>query len=127
MTRILLIALGGGLGSVLRYLMAGWTQSFVAGPFPVGTMAVNVSGCLIIGFANYLFSGPMPIQPEYRIGLTIGLLGGYTTFSTFGWETIALVNDGQGWRALGNVLLSVGLGLLGVWLGCRLAQRWAGV
>lgn len=127
MTRILLIALGGGLGSVLRYLMAGWTQSFVAGPFPVGTMVVNVSGCLIIGFANYLFSGPVPIQPEYRIGLTIGLLGGYTTFSTFGWETIALVNDGQGWRALGNVLLSVGLGLLGVWLGCRLAQRWAGV
>ncbi len=125
--KLLMIALGGGLGSVLRYLVAGWTQALIVGPFPIGTLVVNVSGCLAIGFVNYLFTGPVPIQPEYRIGLTIGLLGGYTTFSTFGWETLALTSDGQGWRALGNVLLSVGMGLLGVWLGCRLAQRWAGV
>jgi fluoride exporter len=127
MTRILLIAAGGGLGSVLRYLVAGWGQRLSNGSFPLGTLLVNVIGCLAIGFLNTAFSGPILIRQEYRIALTIGVLGGFTTFSAFGWETFSLAGDGQTVRALANVLLSIGLGLVAVWIGCRLAEKWFGV
>src|ERR1051325_4106279 len=102
MFRIVLIALGGGLGSVLRYLLGGWVQSQSRGAFPIGTLAVNVVGCLFIGFLNTVFSGPVLIKPEYRMGLTVGILGGFTTFSTFGWETFGAIDE----RAFGRALLN---------------------
>ncbi len=124
---IALITLGGGLGSVLRYLVAGWGQKLTAGTFPVGTLLVNVIGCLLIGFLNAAFNGPIPIRQEYRIALIIGILGGFTTFSAFGWETVSLANEGQHLRAALNIILSVTLGLVGVWIGVRLAQRCFGI
>lgn len=127
MVKLLLIAAGGGMGSVLRYLVAGWGQRLIAGPFPVGTMLVNIVGCFCIGFLNAAFSGPILIRQEYRIALTIGLLGGFTTFSAFGWETFALANDGQGIRAMMNLLLSVTLCFAAVWIGYRLAEKCFGV
>ncbi len=127
MLKLVLIFVGGGFGSLCRYGLAGWGQRLVSGSFPLGTLIVNVLGCFIIGFLNYLFSGSAYlIRPEYRIALTIGVLGGFTTFSTFGWETFAMANEGQGLRAVMNLLLSVTLGLSAVLVGYRLAENWLG-
>lgn len=127
MTKLVLIMLGGAIGSLLRYLIQGLGQELTKSTFPVGTLAVNIIGCFAIGVLNMVFSGPLPIRMEYRIGLTIGILGGFTTFSAFGWETFSLAKDGQGLWALMNLLLSVTLGFAAVWAGYRLAERWYGV
>ena len=126
MTKLLLIAAGGGAGAVLRYFVAGWGQSLTAGPFPLGTLAVNISGCFLIGLLGRAFAGPMLVPEEYRFALLVGLLGGFTTFSTFGWETFSMLNDGQVWRATANVLCSNALGLAAVWIGFRIAENWLG-
>ena len=127
MVKLGLIAAGSALGGVLRYLLQGLGQHWVEGAFPLGTLLVNVLGCFLIGFLNAAFTGPLLIREEYRIALTVGVLGGFTTFSAFGWETFALANDGQGVRALFNLMLSVTLGLTAVWGGYRLAEKWLGV
>ncbi|MBI2824009.1 MAG: fluoride efflux transporter CrcB [Planctomycetia bacterium] len=127
MTKLLLIAVGGGLGSVLRYGLQGAVQRIAGGGFPAGTLAVNAIGCLCVGFLTAMLTGPFLIREEYRIGLTVGVLGGFTTFSTFGLETFHLANDGQMRLALANVVLSCGLGFAAVWFGYRLAERWFGV
>jgi CrcB protein len=121
MTKLLFIAGGGALGSVLRYLVAGWGQRLTPGVFPLGTLLVNVTGCLLIGYLGTLFAGPAVVREEYRLALLIGLLGGFTTFSTFGYETWALLSDREWGLAGANVLLSNVLGLSAVWLGHRLA------
>lgn len=127
MLKYVLIVVGGGAGSALRYVMQGWGQKLTNGAFPAGTLVVNVLGCFAIGALNMLFSGPYPIRVEYRVGLLVGVLGGFTTFSAFGWETFAMANEGQAMRAILNVLLSVTLGLAAVWLGYRVAERLYGV
>jgi len=126
MLKVLLVGAGGALGSVLRYLVAGWGQKLANGAFPLGTLIVNVTGCFTIGFLNALFSGSVLIRQEYRIGLLVGVLGGFTTFSSFGWETFSMGNDGQGLRAIMNLLLSVTLGFSAVLAGYRLAEKWFG-
>ncbi len=127
MTKWALIAAGGAVGSVLRYALQGWAQRLAGGSFPVGTLAVNVLGCGVIGFLAAALTGPILVREEYRIGLTVGILGGFTTFSAFGLETFHLANDGQ-WRyAALNVGLSCALGMAAVWLGFRAAERWFGV
>jgi CrcB protein len=121
MIKLLFIAGGGALGSVLRYLAAGWGQRLTPGVFPLGTLLVNVTGCLLIGYIATLFAGPALIREEYRLAVLVGFLGGFTTFSTFGYESWALLADRE-WGLLGaNVLLSNVAGLIAVWLGHRLA------
>lgn len=127
MHKILLIAGGGALGSVLRYLIAGWIQKASNGAFPLGTFVVNLSGCLAVGFLGMILTGPILMREEYRIAILVGILGGYTTFSSFGRETFLLLADGQTGLALANVLLSNVLGLAGVWLGHRVGERLFGV
>lgn len=127
MTKYFLIAVGGAAGSVLRYSLQGWVQRLVNGGFPLGTLAVNVLGCLVLGFLAAAFTGPVLIREEYRVGLTIGVLGGFTTFSTFELEIFHLTNDGQFRLALANVLLSVGLGYAAVWAGYRFSEWWFGI
>jgi len=125
--RISLIFLAGGCGCVLRYGLAGWVQGLTGGRFPVGTLTVNVVGCLLIGLLAVAFTGPMPIREEYRLAILVGLLGGFTTYSTFGYETISLSNSGQFGLAALNLLLSNALGLAAVWAGARLAVMLWGV
>jgi fluoride exporter len=127
MLKILLIAVGGGAGAVLRFLVAGWGQRLTTGVFPVGTLTVNVGGCLAIGFLGAIFAGPWLVREEYRLAATVGLLGGLTTFSTYGLETVSMANDGQVEMALLNILASNALGLFAVWLGYRVAENWFGV
>jgi len=121
MFRLSLIFVAGGCGCVLRYGLAGWAQRLGNGSFPTGTLAVNVIGCVAIGFLASLFTGPMLIREEYRLAILVGLLGGFTTFSTFGYETINLTDNGQFGLAALNLILSNGLGLAAAWLGARLA------
>ena len=128
MLKFLLIAVGGAVGSILRYLVHGSVQRWVdplddGAVFPLGTLTVNVLGCLVIGMLTALFSGPWPLREEYRIGLTVGLLGGFTTFSTFGLESFGLVNQGNLRLALVYVLASCLLGFAAVLVGYRVVTR----
>jgi CrcB protein len=127
MHKLLLIFLGSGIGGICRYLLSGWTQRLANGSFPIGTMVVNVVGCFLIGFLVAAFAGRWLLREEYRIGLIVGILGGFTTFSAFGLETFRLTNDGQFALAALNVVLSCALGLAAVWFGYRLAEVWLGV
>jgi CrcB protein len=122
----LLIFVGGGCGSLLRYSIAGWVQRWTAGSFPAGTLTVNLVGCLAIGFLASLFTGPVLIREEYRLAMLVGVLGGFTTFSSFSWETVSLANDGQWWFAAANILLSNACGLFAAWLGARAALAMYG-
>lgn len=126
MLKIALIALGGGIGSVARYLLAGAAQRFGAATlpftFPLGTFTVNILGCLAIGALAAWFNIAQ-IREEYRFALTAGFLGGFTTFSAFGLETFQLAADGQSRLAFANVVLSCALRLCAVWIGFRLTER----
>ena len=112
---------------MLRFSASGVVQRLTEDAFPVGTLAVNVTGCLLIGFLGALFAGPALVRDEVRLFFLTGFLGGFTTFSTFGFETLALLDDGEWARATANVVLSNGLGLLAVWLGYRIAGALQGV
>ncbi len=126
MLKILLIALGGAAGALLRYTLVGWIQRLTDTVFPIGTLVINVLGCFVIGVLGAYFAGPHLVREEYRAAVLIGLLGAFTTFSTYGWETFELVNDRQfAWAGL-NLLLGNGLGLAGVWLGYRITEHWVG-
>jgi CrcB protein len=112
---------------VLRYLLQGWVQRAANVLFPAGTLVVNVLGCFLIGVLAAAFAGPVLIREEYRVGLMVGVLGGFTTFSAFGLETFHLANDRQFALAAANVVGSCVLGLAASWIGYRLAERWFGV
>ena len=127
MTKLLLIALGGGLGAVLRYAVSNGAQRLTEGTFPVGTLAVNVVGCLGIGLFGTLFTGPILVREEVRFAVLVGFLGGFTTFSTFGYESLALLADGEWWRAATNVTLQNVLCLAAVFGGYRIAVLWQSV
>ncbi|NOT01958.1 MAG: fluoride efflux transporter CrcB [Phycisphaerales bacterium] len=121
-----MIFIGSGLGGLARYLVGGWVQKSTDALFPIGTLVVNFSGCLFAGFLAAIMTERVLIREEYRAAVLIGVLGGYTTFSTFGLETFALLNDGQFGRAALNVAMTVLFGVAAVWLGYRVAQSWWG-
>lgn len=121
------VALGGGTGAVARYVVAGLGQRLTDGVFPLGTLVVNLAGCGAIGVAAGLFAGPAIVREEVRLAVMVGFLGGFTTFSTYGYETFALLAERAWWPALGNLAVSNLAGLLAVWLGYRVAAAWQGV
>ncbi len=127
MLKLVMIAAGGAVGAILRYGLSGWAQKLSDGSFPIGTLCVNLLGCFVIGVVGASFAGPHLIREEYRVALLVGLLGAFTTFSTFGWETFALANDGQVGLAAVNIVVSNAVGLVAVWLGYRMAETWFGV
>jgi CrcB protein len=111
------IALGSAIGGVARYLLGGLIQRFSGGSFPSGTLLVNLTGSFVLGFLYRYASDSAAITPEVRALLTIGLCGGYTTFSTFTYETVRLLEDGETGRAIVYIGLSVLLGLGAMVLG----------
>ncbi len=122
-SQLFLVGIGGFLGSVFRFLLSGFVQRMVPlAEFPFGTLAVNVLGCLLIGVLNGLAETRQFIGPELRLFLLIGMLGGFTTFSTFGYETLALIRDAALVQAMGNVIVQVLFGLIAVWLGDMLGR-----
>lgn len=123
MLAIVLVGVGGFLGSVLRYLVGGWVHRALDNPwFPYGTLFVNLIGCLVIGFLGGLTENRQVFNPEARLFLFLGVLGGFTTFSSFAYETSALLHDGQFVAASTNVGLQVMLGLVAVWTGNFLSR-----
>jgi CrcB protein len=112
-----LVGSGGFAGAIFRYALGGAVhRHFPMATFPYGTLAVNLLGCALIGALAGLADSRQLFSPELRAFGFIGLLGGFTTFSTFGYETIAMARDGEYIRAFSNVGLHVVLGLILVWL-----------
>jgi len=121
---VMYVALGGALGSVSRYLLGTWTQSISKSiDFPYGTLTVNLIGCFVIGFLSQLAEARGAFTPEARAFVFIGILGGFTTFSSFGNDTINLLRDGETFNALANIGANVIVGLALVWLG-RTVAYW---
>lgn len=111
---IAIFCAGGGLA---RYYLSGWVYSLLGRGFPYGTLTVNLCGGYLIGLIMELGLRSTAISPSLRLGLTVGFLGGFTTFSTFSYETFSLLEDGRFITAFTNVLVSVVLSLLFTWLG----------
>jgi len=109
---------GGFIGALARYGLSGLVQrQFHSTTFPVGTLTVNLLGCLLIGIVTGLADSRQVFTPEFRIFVFIGLLGGFTTFSTFGYETLAMFRDAEYLRASLNVGMHLVVGLIFVWFG----------
>lgn len=121
---LVVVALGGCVGALCRYGLMELVGSRWRGRFPAGTLAVNVLGCLAIGALMAVVEEREALSPNARRFLVFGLLGSFTTFSTFGWDTLALVREGDAPLALANAAASVLLGVAAVALGLALT-RWA--
>ena len=117
-----MVGAGGLVGATLRYLAATWVQGAVGGGFPYGTLAVNAAGCLIIGLVAGYAEARQPLSAGAQAFLVVGVLGGFTTFSAFGIDTIRLIRDGAYVAASANVVLQVAVGLAAVAVGLLLAQ-----
>lgn len=122
LTLIGAVALGGALGSVARYMLSLAIQNATGSSFPLGTLIVNVTGAAILGFLMQLFVMRTASTPAFHVMLTAGFCGGYTTFSTFSYETIRLIEQGAWRNASAYVIASVLLSLGGVLLGVRIAS-----
>ena len=120
--KYLLVIGGGGIGSLARYLAGTAITTRFGSVLPLGTMVINITGSFLIGLLMTLLSERLP-HPNWRLLLVVGFLGGYTTFSSFEWETFSAVRGGGFWIGLVNVVGSVGLGYAAVWLGALLATR----
>ena len=118
--RILGIVLAGGLGSLCRYLISTWVSA--GARLPYGTLAVNIAGCFVIGLLGAMFL-KRPDQETLRIVVITGFLGGFTTFSAYGWETIAMFRQGAIEQAVAYIALSNIGGLLAAWFGYRLGSN----
>jgi CrcB protein len=120
--KYVLVFLGGGTGAVLRYWMQGVVHGRTGADFPYGTLVVNVLGCLVIGFLMVSLEERFLAIPSLRLFLTIGILGGFTTFSSFSYETLALVRDGEMVRAFANVGFTMISCLAATWVGMLLGK-----
>jgi len=121
--RYLMVLLGGATGSLARFMLGTAIMNRVGGRFPLGTVVINITGSFLIGFLMTMLSERWNPHPNVRLLLVVGFLGGYTTFSSFEWETIGLVRDGARWLGLLNMAGSVLLGYAAVWLGVVAAGK----
>ena len=120
--RTLVVGAGGFLGASARYVLGGLLYRWLPATFPWATLVINVTGCFGIGFLAVMVEERMVLGPGARLFLMVGILGGYTTFSTFGYETIALLRESSFAAAAGNVLGQVALGLVAVGAGAAAAR-----
>jgi fluoride exporter len=124
MKSVMFVALGGALGSVARFKLSGWVFHHTANwRFPAGTLTVNVVGCAIAGVLAGMSAKHHAFSPDVRVLLFTGLLGGFTTFSAFGLETVLLLKRGEWAVAAANVVLSIVAAMLALWLGYALATQ----
>jgi len=122
--RILLIAVFGAIGTLARYGLQGVVQIRMGGAFPYGTLLINLTGCFFLGLIGQFTLNRMVISPDWRMAIAVGFFGGYTTFSSFGWETAKMLEAGEWLRATTYVGASVIIGLLLSVVGIRLANRF---
>ncbi len=123
MIKVLMVSIGGTTGCLCRYWVSGLSQRLFDNPFfPYGTLTVNVVGCLLIGLLGGISETRQVFSPEVRVLIFVGFLGGFTTFSTFGYEIFMAVRDGQFIPALANLFFHLILGFGSVWLGFSLSK-----
>jgi len=123
MIKIAMVGLGGGMGAICRFMVYELCLSLVKNAWlPMGTIIVNVLGCFVIGFLGGIAETRDLFSPEMRALIFIGFLGGFTTFSTFGFELFFFIRNGQAGLAALNAVLQMTLGLIGVWAGFSLAK-----
>lgn len=122
MERFLYVSLGAIFGANARYLVGLWAAERLGVFFPYGTMIVNITGCFLIGLLNGLAEIGLNVSPNLRLLLTVGFLGSYTTFSSFGYESMNLLRMGGFWAALTNILINIVIGLAAVALGMHTAR-----
>jgi CrcB protein len=119
--KYLVVLTGAGLGGLARYVAGTWIMQKYGGRFPLGTIVINITGSFLIGVLMTLLTERWHLHANWRLFLVVGVLGGYTTFSSFEYETYQLVLDGARWMGLLYVTGSVAVGYFGVWLGAVLA------
>jgi len=121
--KILYLGLFGGMGCIARYMVSGWVYSLAGKTLPYGTLAVNVIGSLLLGLIMEGSLRSTLLSPELRVGLTVGFLGGFTTFSTFSYETVRLMEEGSMLAAGANVLLNATVCVVAALAGIYLARQ----
>ena len=121
--KIFLIALFGAIGTLARYGLQGAVQFRMGSVFPYGTLLINLSGCFLLGVIGQLTLNRILVSPDMRMAIAVGFFGGYTTFSSFGWETAKMLEDGEWARAALYVGLSLTGGLVLVKIGMQVADR----
>ena len=124
MLKLLWIGMAGLFGTLARYGMSGYIDRRIGETFPAGTLAVNLTGCFLAGFIYHLTEERFLVDPVLRTALLVGFMGGLTTFSSYGLQTITLLKDGELWLAAVNVLVSNLAGLILVWAGYTFAKIW---
>lgn len=122
METLIMIAIGGGIGSVTRYLTSVWAAGKFGADFPYGTLIVNVVGCYLIGLFMVIATERFILPPHVRLLVASGFLGGLTTFSSFGYETLKLMQDGALFPAIQNIAANLFIGLSATWLGIICAR-----
>ena len=127
MRELVWIALGGAAGAVSRYLVTLGCQRWTTTSFPLATLIVNLTGCFLLGVLAQFGMQSEWLRPTLRLAIGVGLLGGLTTFSTFGHETFRAIEKGQWTLALGNAAANLIIGILAGWAGVALVQRWGNV
>ncbi len=123
MDKYLIVLAGGGLGALARYIVGSAVMTRYAGRFPLGTFLINVTGSFLIGLLMMLFSQRITANPNWRLFLVTGVLGGYTTFSSFEYESYIAARSGSPLLGLLYVVSSVGFGYLAVWLGASIVVK----
>ncbi|MBO0721981.1 MAG: fluoride efflux transporter CrcB [Blastocatellia bacterium] len=124
LSKLFVVALGGALGAIARYWLGGFISSRLPMQFPLGTFIINATGSFIIGFFLTMVSQRITINPNWRFLIAVGFVGAYTTFSTFEYETFKLIEDGNILIAALNVILSLTLCFIAVWLGVTAARKF---
>jgi fluoride exporter len=124
--RLVLVAVGGAIGSTLRYALDGAVYRWLPPTFPFGTFVVNVTGCALFGLLLGLGEQRLVVGSPARTFLLIGVLGGFTTFSSFAFETVQLLRGGEWLLGVGNVVGQVVLGLAALWIGFALGRALQG-
>ena len=122
MRNYLLVFAGGGIGASARYWLSGAVYRFLSSDFPYGNLVVNITGCFAIGLLMTLMEERFLSEPALRIFLTIGILGGFTTFSSFSYESIQLLQNGGQTIAMANILANMVIGFTATWLGMMLVR-----
>jgi len=124
MTKLILVLLGGAVGTGFRFGLTNLVAYLLRQPpkYPYATFIANITGCFLIGFLAELFDGRGAISPDLRAAVLVGVLGGFTTFSSFSFETLGLFRDGKNGMALFYAFFSVAVGLAATWIGVQLAR-----
>ena len=122
MMKVMMVAVGGGIGATTRYLVSTWAAEKFGTDFPYGTLIVNVVGCFIIGAFMTLATERLIVSPYWRLLVTVGFVGGLTTFSSYSYETFKLLEEANIMVAMYNLLANVMLGFLATWLGISAAR-----